>query len=55
MTLPSLCTRRAAAAVVAVIALAAVANASLGDRLPDFRDCVQVCMPAPCSEPTGHS
>lgn len=36
------------AALVALLLLAGTAHASLGDRLPDFKDCVKVCVEANC-------
>ncbi|KAF4546645.1 Mn2+ homeostasis protein [Lasiodiplodia theobromae] len=39
------------AALVALLLLAGTAHASLGDRLPDFKDCVKVCTESNCEGP----
>ncbi|KAI9692072.1 MAG: hypothetical protein M1820_009540 [Bogoriella megaspora] len=36
------------AAGILLLTLSSFASASLGDRLPDFRDCVQVCVESTC-------
>ena len=40
-------------AVVMVALLCGVARASMGDHLPEFKQCVRVCMEANCGEGKG--